>query len=388
MRSHLIGLIALTAGTACGLGDVRLPDALSFTERPPGARVEIVESISRALLVTPDLPAAVTDDLDGARYALVCHVYVEENGRAVRRFVVHAPETASAPHVGRTGRFLALLWAAADQRFGRLCGGLRRAPLHVYLTRDGDAVAEMTRGRLYIRKYQETRSGLEWARTLAHEYGHYLLPSPSGYTDPESWANGVLGERLFLGWLRDALAAGDLAETALGWGSAEELEEYARRQVLPLRARMRQDGPDVEALKRRDKEAMDAFTALMLGVDALHGGSTLMDMLDFLPTGGARPLTGEDYLRAYTLWVGRSPRIAWRLQPGIPTRVYLPAGVYEVSAAASPSTAIRFAASPDIRWDGNARKVSARSTGWYLLTHEGSQSATLIARRMAPVTAP
>ena len=42
----------------------------------------------------------------------------------------------------------------------------------------------------------------EACRELAHEYGHAVLPAIGGFKSPEDWANGYLGERLFLRWLR------------------------------------------------------------------------------------------------------------------------------------------------------------------------------------------
>lgn len=62
----------------------------------------------------------------------------------------------------------------------------------------------------------------EWLRELAHEYGHIALPGIGGFTRTDDpWADGELGELLFIKWLA---ASG---ESVLPW-SVKEAEDIAR----------------------------------------------------------------------------------------------------------------------------------------------------------------
>jgi len=110
---------------------------------------------------------------------------------------------------------------------------------------------------------------LERVREVAHEYGHASLPPVGGYTAPEDWANGVLGERLFLRWLRDEVRAGRLtAEDTLG-ASLAQLEQYVGKFVAPAVQRVRKNGPDAAALARRDAAGMEAYVGLVVASEDL-----------------------------------------------------------------------------------------------------------------------
>src|SRR5262249_23113110 len=138
-------------------------------------------------------------------FRALCKVEIADGGGYVQRFRIHSPERAFTPISKKAGRFLALLWGMANRRFGRDCSRLRDDAIDVWLTSTGEAGGEQLNSSVYLYNINADRSGIEWARELAHEYGHYLLPGASGYTSPENWSNGLLGERLFLSWLKDDL---------------------------------------------------------------------------------------------------------------------------------------------------------------------------------------
>jgi hypothetical protein len=60
-------------------------------------------------------------------------------------------------------------------------------------------------GEIVFFKMAEPRSEAEWARELAHEYGHVTLPPFNGFRPPlEPYGNGTLGETLGMMWMGGA----------------------------------------------------------------------------------------------------------------------------------------------------------------------------------------
>ena len=198
----------------------------------PGATIFAASGVATS---TPqgDAPA-VTDPLFGGQYTTATSVYVREGTQWWLRFTVHCALRDDLPLARNVGRLLGAIWRQAGVRFGTLCARLRERPVDVWLSRSGAAGGEHWRTDIYLLDIGSPRTGIEWAREVAHEYGHYLLPGASGYTDPESWANGVLGERLFLWWLQRAAQAGSADAASLPFVSRADLDDYAAKQVTPL----------------------------------------------------------------------------------------------------------------------------------------------------------
>lgn len=123
---------------------------------------------------------------------------------------------------------------------------------------------------IYIYAIQSFTDPLEMAREVAHEYGHATLPTIGGFNEPEDWANGYLGERLYLRWLRDLLANGKLKETDAMGATLAELDRYVKQQVDPIVDVAALNGPDLSELSKTGKRGMDAYMGL-----ALYAESTL-----------------------------------------------------------------------------------------------------------------
>ncbi len=113
---------------------------------------------------------------------------------------------------------------------------------------------------------------VEMAREVAHEYGHATLPAIGGFKQPEDWANGYLGEKLYLGYLRDGMAAGRyVPDDAMGV-TKEQLDTWIKTNVEPLALKAATMGPDLALLKQTSKEAMDSYIGL-----ALYAATTFTD---------------------------------------------------------------------------------------------------------------
>lgn len=355
----------LVIGTHGRAEEFARKSALGETERAVAA-MERVKGLSEALLVVPaaDSLRPATDPRDGLVYHAACYAEVAENGLFIRRFAVHVPEEQFLPFAKRAARFLALLWGAANQRFGTLSRRLRQQVVDVWLTRSGKAGGEQFRNNLYIYDVLSERSGIEWARELAHEYGHYLLPAPSGYTEPESWANGVLGERLFLKWLRDDLLAGRLEPAEVPFVTLADLQDYCTKQVTPLIDHMCEEGPNAALLVGTDRRAMNAFTGLMLYIDETYGPTLLLNMLDYLPRDHTERARGQDFLSAFQSWLDNAPNVTIRLPGEKAVMLYLPAGTYRLRAGGASLRKPAIGRGVTVAREGEGWRVSVPSPGW------------------------
>jgi hypothetical protein len=369
MKALLAGLLLSLLTTASASADVPellLPDEAAKVR---GAR-ETVHGSTEALLVVPSDALPARDPRGTASFAAACHVYLLENGVYIRRFIVHAPDAEGAPFARRVGRFMAVAWRAASRRLGTQCGRLRQKPVEVWLTRSGEPGGEQLRNHIYLYDFLHERSGIEWARELTHEWGHYLLPGASGYTEPENWGNGLLGERLFLKWLHDDLRAGRMKPGELPFVTEADLADYRAKQVTPLLERMAGPGLPVQELRRKDRRGMDNFTALLLHADETYGPRVLMDLLDYLPPSAAAGATGEDFLNALTLHLANAAEFRVRAAPV--SAAYLPRGAFRVSAEGMPPGAVlKVTPRVEVRANGDGWLVKVATPGWATVALEG-----------------
>ncbi len=74
-------------------------------------------------------------------------------------------------------------------------------PVKIWLCEDGTAGGEQVGNEIYFYDMEKDRTDAEWFRELVHESGHLMLPPVDGFTAPEAWANGILGELLFPRWM-------------------------------------------------------------------------------------------------------------------------------------------------------------------------------------------
>ncbi|HLV79355.1 MAG TPA: hypothetical protein VKT32_03705 [Chthonomonadaceae bacterium] len=305
------------------------------------------------LLFVPRGALDVTEDKYGQPFHAACYAYVAERapGSEVSgpvagydlRFAVYAPDADSLPLAKRVSRLLVLLIGEARAR-------LRYNPpsdmpvVSVWLTRQAgqglsaDVGGEQFKDQIYLYDIYSARKPIEWAREVAHEYGHFSLPGISGYTAPEEWANGVLGERLYLKWLREDLRAGRLHPEEVPFVTPDMLQDYLARQVDPLIRRVAREGVDEHEMGRRSAAGMDAFTALALYLDTVYGSKALMDAFAYtLPQQGGF-IHGTDFMRGvYASLSGVTDLTvtppSWsRDERSAGFSIYLPRGEFHASA--------------------------------------------------------
>ncbi|HTE17337.1 MAG TPA: hypothetical protein VK689_03020, partial [Armatimonadota bacterium] len=148
-----------------------------------------------------------------------------DDARSGRRFVIHYLKPEDEPLARRVGAVMAhLYWIGVDY-LGKGWSGSRYA--NVWLARNGTAGGEEFEGHLYLFAILEHRAPAEWVRELAHEYSHTHLPRVGEFTQPEKWANGYLGERLFLKWMLSDNGFTDV------WGERIDGAAYVANGVAP-----------------------------------------------------------------------------------------------------------------------------------------------------------
>jgi hypothetical protein len=365
-----------------------LPDLLTPAELARlAADKETLDAPFPGVLVTPPGSRDNHDEKYKQPYHAVCYVYAAERAtgsRAItdyaRRFVVFAPDADALPTAKRVARLLLLLWGEnhAHRRGYDHPGG---ETVFVWLSRQvgaglsPDVGGEQFKDHIYLYNIYAERRPIEWAREVAHEYGHYaLVPGISGFREPEDDANGVLGERLFLKWLQEDLRTGRLKAENLPFVTPEQLEEYLVRQVTPLIRRFAREGADARQMAKTDAGGMDYYTGFTLYLDSVYGSKAVLDAFAY-----TRPRQEGVFVRATDFLRGALESLAgateFTLTPPFRNKesrseslqVYLPRGEYTVTLE-GPVRAWEIAADPKGVHLFEKNHVLITAAGWRKLT--------------------
>jgi hypothetical protein len=332
-RTPLLATLALICALGAPVGAQVAPTLQPSDVAADPSTAVTIGSERRSVVLRASGPAR--DPSRSELYSVGTAVYIESDAAYPLRFHVHAQEAAALPVARRTAYFLAALWLLARQRVGPAWTAVGKKPVEVWLTRSRPGGGAAANGSIVVYEALAPRSDLEWARTLAHEYGHLILPGAGGYAEPEPWSNGIVGERLFLGWLRDDLVAGRLSPASMAFAGIADLEYYHERQVQPLLTVALEQWPDTDTLAGRSKAAMNAFTGLMLGIDQTLGAAALYGLLDHLVDGAKAEQDGPAFLSAFRLWLERQDAFDVRRLGQGTQAFWLPAGRYQVTGAAT-----------------------------------------------------
>ncbi len=196
--------------------------------------------------------------------------------------------------------------------------------VHVYLCEPGPAGAEQYENNIYFYDIDQPRTAAEWAREVAHELGHSLLPAVGRFDEPEEMGGGLLGERLFTQWL----AAEAELVTGARWpsqtvadavgavlnGDGQKVADYIQEQCRPALDLWLREGPESALVQAKSAEAMDYFTGFCLWVLAAQGPQVLAEILDNTPGENPAP---TDFLATYREIVTRNLEVqAWRVNAG------------------------------------------------------------------------
>ncbi len=123
---------------------------------------------------------------------------------------------------------------------------------------------------IYLYDLRSFTDPVEAVREVAHEYGHATLPPVGGFTEPEDWANGYLGEKLYITYLVDGLRKGTLVADDVMGATADGLDAWKKKNIDPLVADAAINGPRPALLAGKSKASMDAFMGLALWTSQIY----------------------------------------------------------------------------------------------------------------------
>ena len=171
---------------------------------------------------------------------------------------------------------------------------------------------------IYVYDLASFKDPVEKAREIAHEYGHAVIPPLGIYTGPEDWANGYLGEKLYLRWIRDELKLKRYgAPDAMG-AELPGLDAWVKNHVDPLVEKAALQGPGAKLTG--GKEAMDNYMGLMLYVDQIFGHGVFSRVFRF-----AEPTKPDSVWDAVAASVEELPRRKVSFPPNLVGKtVWLP----------------------------------------------------------------
>lgn len=259
------------------------------------------------------------------------------------RFRVYAQARAENNDVSQMStRFLLRLWSYNYDRMGFDHPEQFRKIVDVYFAQQGIAGGENTRtldqqerieGRgappvtvIHIYDTKSVTSPFQLVRELAHEYGHATLSDWGPFKEPESWANGDIGERMYLNWLNDDLRTKRLLpEDALNVDPTR-ISDYVAKNVHPLVTKIASSGPDTALLKDTSAKGFNELVALAVYAQAVMPPKMMARVL-------ANPVANAGDLNAVIVDIATS-REEWAVR--IPDylkgkAIYLPIGNAKVT---------------------------------------------------------
>jgi len=254
----------------------------------PGLPVNITDipgNLGAAVVVRPFVASDAREPQHNDPYTRLCYIYrpchVDGDTKVQVFCRVHYTEDDDADLALRTGRLLLLGRHALMAQTHRPPFNDDDTPIDVWLCRNGDAGGEQWRNNLYFYDLDTRRSSIEWIREILHEYSHLALPAVGGFSAPEYWANGYLGERLLVRWIQ-RLADGPALVAAV-WGDFSGAQNFDKLLITPALALYSKVGPNKSWQSRTDAKGMQYFIGQMLTIDDKYGSVALGSILSELP---------------------------------------------------------------------------------------------------------
>lgn len=182
---------------------------------------------------------------------------------------------------------------------------------------------------IYIYQLQSFTDTMEMAREVAHEYGHATLPAVGGYSEPEDWANGYLGEGIYLRYLLRDMKTGRLFPRDTMGATAEQIEAWLTKHVDPKMQAFANRGPNPAPLRARNRAGMDAYLGAVWYAHALLPPRVIGRAL--LLTGSQK---GEDVLKGIERAAQEPEQLTITVPPSLDgRRLWIPTSGGTVSGA-------------------------------------------------------
>lgn len=135
--------------------------------------------------------------------------------------------------------------------------------------------------------------GIERAREIAHEYGHATLPAIGGYSGLESWANGDVGERIYLQWLYRDMELGTIGWLDTVGATKEDIAGYLKAKVDPLVSQIGLNGVREQTLNADDRGAFMEYVALVCFAEAVLPSEAFQRFMLLTGDGHGKQALGE-----------------------------------------------------------------------------------------------
>lgn len=182
---------------------------------------------------------------------------------------------------------------------------------------------------IYIYDLPSFKDPVEMCREVAHEYGHATLPAIGGFKEPEEWANGYLGEKMYLRHLRDELRAKRLEPVDAMGATADALDAWVKKNVDPVIQTIAKNGPDLALLDGKGEGAMNAYIGLTLLLQSILPPRVFRACL--LDSGSAKAKDFPDaVLRTLENW---PTGIVLEIPPAYKAGLWIPVGKTRVAGA-------------------------------------------------------
>ncbi len=182
---------------------------------------------------------------------------------------------------------------------------------------------------IYIYDVRSFSKPIEMVREVAHEYGHAVLPAVGGYTSPEHWANGYLGEKFFMRILRDQMKRGVIGPDDVMGAKLADLEAWVKANVDSLVVKTASSAPSTAQLADKGKPGMDAYIGLVLYADTIFPASVVTRSMQIMGSQNA-----ADYPDSLLRATQEMPRITLAIPPYLKDKpIWIPVGTGKVTQA-------------------------------------------------------
>ena len=239
-----------------------------------------------AVVVTPAdyIASTATEPQHGWVFGRITYVFVSGksgDGAQLTQFCrLHYASPDDASFARRVGSLLLIAHNTLVQRTNHPPYNDDR-PFDVWICNAGQMAGEQWQDNIYFYDLSTQRSSIEWIREIVHEYSHLALPAIGGFTAPEYWANGYLGERLIVRWM--AQSADTKSEVEKDWGDFSGEPNFDQLLIQPPLDLYHKEGPKQAWLERTDEPGMRYFIGRMLAIDDRYGSKFLGIVLSNFP---------------------------------------------------------------------------------------------------------
>lgn len=260
---------AITAG---------LPTEIAGLADPayPISRDKLSDGLGVMLVPENYLPIHDIEPKTGAVYPLVTYLYLPDHRLSSGMYHLfcrlHYTQPSDAPLAKRIGGLLSLAARVLTQKTQRpLADGV--VPFDVWLSHQGDSAGEQWKSNVYFYELGTARSSIEWIREIVHEFSHLAVPPIGGYSAPEYWANGYIGERLIVRWIAEDPGYSHTLETV--WGDFSGYINFKKKLIDPALAYYAQQPHRPDLLAKTNADGMKYLIGQILTIDDKYGSATL-----------------------------------------------------------------------------------------------------------------